>query len=73
MTGPVTMLHADELDGQERALLAMLADGMVLDAISRRLNLSERTVRRRVRALCDRVGVDTTVQAVVWAAHEGVL
>jgi DNA-binding NarL/FixJ family response regulator len=67
------MLHADELDGQERALLAMLADGMVLDAISRRLNLSERTVRRRVRALCDRVGVDTTVQAVVWAAHEGVL
>lgn len=61
------------LDEQERELIGMLADGIVLDAISRRLNISERTVRRRVRALCDRIGVDNPVQVVVWAARVGVL
>lgn len=67
------MLDDAALDEQERVLISMLADGIVLEAISRRLNLSERTVRRRVRALCDRLGVDNPVQVVVWAAHVGVL
>jgi DNA-binding NarL/FixJ family response regulator len=57
----------------ETKLLGMLADGLLLEAIARRLNLSERTVRRRIRSLCDRIGVDTPVQAVVWAVRVGAL
>jgi DNA-binding NarL/FixJ family response regulator len=61
------------LDDEELAILRLLAEGLVLDAIARRLAVSERTVRRRIRALCDRFGVDTPVQVVVIAAHCGVL
>jgi DNA-binding NarL/FixJ family response regulator len=41
--------------------------------VARRLAISERTVRRRVRSLCDRIGVANTVQAVVWAVRSGLL
>ncbi|HZC74295.1 MAG TPA: LuxR C-terminal-related transcriptional regulator [Jatrophihabitans sp.] len=61
------------LDGEETELVRLLADGLVLDAIARRLALSERTVRRRIRGLCDRFGVDAPVQVVVLAARSGVL
>jgi DNA-binding NarL/FixJ family response regulator len=60
-------------DDEELAIVRLLADGLVLDGIARRLGLSERTVRRRIRALCDRLGVDAPVQVVVLAARSGVL
>jgi DNA-binding NarL/FixJ family response regulator len=44
-----------------------------IEAVARRLDLSERTVRRRTRAACDRLGVGTAIEAVVWAAHRGLL
>ncbi len=62
-----------QLDDDDLRLLALLADGHALDAIARRLNFSERTVRRRIRSLCDRIGVDTPVQAVVWSVRVGML
>jgi DNA-binding NarL/FixJ family response regulator len=61
------------LDPQEVELLRLLADGLVLEAVARRMSLSERTVRRRLRALCDRFGVDAPVQVVVIAARHGIL
>jgi DNA-binding NarL/FixJ family response regulator len=59
-----TVLTKDEL-----TLLALLSHGMSTDRVARRLGLSERTVRRRIRAICDRLGVATPVEAVVWAAR----
>jgi DNA-binding NarL/FixJ family response regulator len=64
---------ATRLDDQEIELIRLLAEGLTTDRIARRLRISERTVRRRTRALCDRVGVPTAVQVVVWAARNGML
>ncbi|MGH3329636.1 MAG: LuxR C-terminal-related transcriptional regulator [Streptomycetales bacterium] len=50
-------------------LLALLAEGLPMEAVARRLEMSDRTVRRRTRALCDRIGVKSPIQAVVWAAR----
>jgi DNA-binding NarL/FixJ family response regulator len=62
-----------ELSRQDVELLALLARGLPLDAVARRLNTSERTVRRRVKAICDRLGFTTSIQAVVWAARRGLV
>jgi DNA-binding NarL/FixJ family response regulator len=61
------------LDAEELELVRLLAEGVVLEAVARRMAISERTVRRRIRALCDRFGVDTPVQVVVIAARNGVV
>jgi DNA-binding NarL/FixJ family response regulator len=63
----VPLSHAD-LD-----LLRMLASGAVADAVARKLRTSERTVRRHIRNICDELGVATPIEAVVWAAHRGLL
>lgn len=73
MTGVALSEPRMTLDDEEIEILRLLADGVVLDAIARRLALSERTVRRRIRTLCDRFGVGTPVQVVVLAARNGVL
>lgn len=53
----------------ELALLSLFADGLCIEAIARRLDLSDRTIRRRSRAMCDRLGVVSTIQVVAWAAR----
>jgi DNA-binding NarL/FixJ family response regulator len=62
-----------ELSRQDVELLVLLAEGLSLDAVARRVNTSERTVRRRVRAICDRLGFTSTIQAVAWAARQGLV
>ncbi|HET9858845.1 MAG TPA: LuxR C-terminal-related transcriptional regulator [Nocardioidaceae bacterium] len=64
MTGSPGRLDADDL-----SLLSLLATGASLEVIARRLDLSERTVRRRVRRVCDRLQVGTPMEAVAWAAR----
>ena len=54
-------------------LLRLLARGLPLGAVARRLNTSERTVRRRVRGICERLGVTASIEAVVWAARQGLV
>lgn len=73
MIGAVVSETELRFEEEELAIVRLLAEGLVLDAIARRLGLSERTVRRRLRALCDRFGVDAPVQVVVLAARGGVL
>jgi len=68
MTASVT-----ELSRQEVELLGLLARGLPLESVARRLGTSERTVRRRTKAICDRLGVTAPIEAVVWAARQGLV
>lgn len=65
--------HVVTLECDDVRLLALAADGLTPAGIGRRMALSERTVRRRLSRLCDRLGVSTPVQAVVWAVRHGVI
>ena len=64
---------ATELSHQDVELLRLLAGGLPLDAVARRMGKSERTVRRRVRGICDQLGLGTSIQAVAWAARRGLV
>jgi DNA-binding NarL/FixJ family response regulator len=66
-------LATEELSHQDVELLELLAGGLALDAVARRMGTSERTVRRRVRGICDRLGLRTPIQAVAWAARRGLV
>jgi DNA-binding NarL/FixJ family response regulator len=68
MTDPTT-----GLSGRDVELLGLLAEGLPLEAVARRVNASERTVRRRVRAICERLGLTSSIQAVAWAARRGLV
>ncbi|GAB3211351.1 LuxR C-terminal-related transcriptional regulator [Marinactinospora thermotolerans] len=57
------------LSEDEIQLLAEIATGVTTDVAARRLELSARTLRRRLRSICDRLGVNTPIEAVVWAAR----
>ena len=58
---------------EELRLLESLAEGLPPDVIARRLNTSGRTLRRRTRSICDRIGVGTPIEAVVWAARRRII
>ncbi|WP_074311165.1 helix-turn-helix domain-containing protein [Micromonospora cremea] len=67
------MVRSPVLDEEDLRLLRLLAAGLPLETVARRLGLSERTVRRRIRAVCDRLDVKAPIQAVVWAVRRGML
>jgi len=71
----MTAVPADRapLTDDDLALLALLAEGLPVDAVARRLRTSERTIRRRSRSICDRLGVPAPITAVLWAARRGLL
>lgn len=58
-----------ELEVDDVRLLEEIASGVTADVAARRLDLSARTLRRRLRGICDRIGVSTPIEAVVWAAR----
>lgn len=68
MTGPTEVLADDEV-----AVLRLMAEGLTVEAVARRLEVSERTVRRKARSACASVGVGTTVEAIVWAVRHRLL
>lgn len=57
------------LNDDEIRLLAQIATGVTADVAARKLELSARTLRRRLRTICDRLEVNTPIEAVVWAAR----
>jgi DNA-binding NarL/FixJ family response regulator len=68
LRGSAALVNAEEL-----AILRHVAEGLPIDSVAHRVGMSPRTVRRRMRNLCDRIGVTCAMQAVVWAAHRGLV
>lgn len=54
---------------QDMRLLGIIASGVPLSAIASRIGVSDRTVRRRIRRVCDTIDVQTPIEAVAWAAR----
>ena len=54
-------------------ILGLLAAGQTVDGAARRVGLSGRTVRRRLRALADDLGVESTMETVVHAVRSGLI
>jgi DNA-binding NarL/FixJ family response regulator len=67
-TGDASPLAQDDVQ-----ILRLLAEGLTVDSIARRLDRSERTVRRKIRAIGDTLEVGTTVEAIVWAVRAGLI
>ncbi|GAA2783873.1 helix-turn-helix transcriptional regulator [Saccharopolyspora taberi] len=61
------------LTDRDRTIITLMAAGATDDAIARRLQLSRRTVVRRIAALLDQLGASTRFQAGVQAAKRGLL
>lgn len=59
--------------GDDRKILSLLASGATIDSVARHTQLSERTVRRRLRAMAAALGVDSTIQVVVCAVRRRVI
>jgi DNA-binding NarL/FixJ family response regulator len=50
-------------------ILRHLAEGQTVGVVARRVGLSERTVRRRLRVMAEEMRVDTTIEVVVRAVR----
>lgn len=61
------------LSDAEIEVLAALGAGLTQESTARELSISARTVRRRARNACDRLGVDTPTEAITWAARHGLI
>jgi len=61
------------LTALETQLLSGLADGLSMEALARRCGLSDRTLRRHMRSLCDRLELRSPTQAVAWAVRRGLI
>lgn len=62
-----------KLSRDDVRLLAVIATGIPIASVAGRLKISDRTVRRRVRVICETLGVRTMIEAVAWAARRGLI
>jgi DNA-binding NarL/FixJ family response regulator len=62
-----------ELDGEELALLRLLAEGLTYGEIGGKIYLSERTVRRHMNVIFAKLGAQSNAQAVAEAMRRGLL
>ncbi|MBI3923455.1 MAG: helix-turn-helix transcriptional regulator [Armatimonadetes bacterium] len=69
----VHILVGDLLSQREIAVLQCSADHATAIEIGQQLGLSPGTVRRYLDSVRKKIGVPTTVQAVVWALRHGLI
>jgi sugar-specific transcriptional regulator TrmB/DNA-binding CsgD family transcriptional regulator len=65
--GDVAELHPHALDDIDRQVLTLLLSGLTDQALASQLQMSLRTVHRRIRQLMDKAGVESRIQ-LGWAA-----
>lgn len=71
VSGSTTTAHIDKESTETRRLLTNLAAGLTDKAIARDLDVSERTVRRRIAQLQELLGAQTRFQLGVQATRHG--
>ncbi len=64
---------ADGLSPREREVLVLVAEGLPNKLISRRLGISEKTVKAHLTSVFRTIGVDDRTQAAVWAVRHGLV
>ncbi len=60
-----------DLTEEELAVLQLVVAGQTDDQISRKLGVSERTIRYRLQNICNKLGVNTRIEAAVQAVRVG--
>ena len=65
--------RAEGLSPREREVLALVAEGLPNKVISRRLGISEKTVKTHLTSIFRSIGVDDRTQAAVWAVRNGIV
>src|SRR4051794_4175392 len=64
---------AAHLTAREREVLALVAEGLPNKLISRRLEISEKTVKAHLTSVFASLGVTDRTQAALWAREHGVV
>ena len=64
---------APELNDDEQNLLRFASEGLENPELAKRLAISESTLRRQFQALFKKLGVDNRIQAITYAARNGLL
>jgi DNA-binding NarL/FixJ family response regulator len=72
-TSETAQVEVSDLTDREREILRLIAEGKDNAGIAAELNLAEQTVRNYVSRIYTKLGVDTRVQAVVWAREQGLV
>ena len=67
------MRPTDELTKQERAVLALVAEGWRNATIAAALSISTRTVENHLYHIFDKLGVSSRTEAALFAWHNGLL
>ncbi len=72
-TGEDNQARPADLTDREREIARLMAQGWDNVRIAGELNLAEQTVRNYVSRIYTKLGVDTRVQAAVWARERGLV
>jgi DNA-binding NarL/FixJ family response regulator len=64
---------APDLTAREREVLSLVAEGLPNKLISRRLEISEKTVKAHLTSVFASIGVTDRTQAALWAREHGVV